>query len=171
MLRLIALFSVLTGGLLAQGESCPDQITQTVDPVVTAQFPQTCGANLNTTVGGISISTPVNICPLIVLIRPGYDATAESPGSRTYTQPVETTPILALEYHCEESWLLGLIPIIISSRCVGGNRNVVGVVTHYAQISCQPGGSSGTGAKNPDDNEDPEGDPDGEDSESRIHVP
>lgn len=152
MLRFILVILTLAGGLLAQEESsCPDQVIQKVDPIITSQFQQTCGSNVSTTVGGVSISTPINICPLIVVIRPGYDTTTERRGSGTYTRPVKTVPILSLTFQCETSWLLGIIPIVISSTCAAQGRATVGTVTHYEQFSCRGEGSqTGAGDEPPD---------------------
>lgn len=132
----IAVCGGLSAGLPGQEDGCPDQVVATVKPVVTAEYLQSCGSNLSTTVGGVSITTPMNICPLLVIIRPGHDTTIERPGSGTYTLPVKTVPIVALNFECEESWLIGLIPIVVSSHCVAEAERAVGVVTHYEQASC-----------------------------------
>ena len=141
MFRFIAFSLGLAGGLLAQGVSCPDQVVNNVETRVTTLAPQVCGTSLSTTIGGVQISTPTNVCPLLVIIRPGYDTTVERPGSGTYTRPVKTLPTLILMFECDVNWLMGIIPIEVSSRCVSTGRNTAGAVTHYAQLSCDDGPS------------------------------
>ncbi len=137
--RFITLSLGLAGGLLAQGAPCPDQVIEKVETRVTTLMPQVCGTNLSTTIGGIQISTQQNVCPLLVVIRPGHDTTIERPGSGTYTRPVKTMPILSMVFECDVSWLMGIIPIEVSSRCVSAGRNIAGAITHYEQFSCYGG--------------------------------
>lgn len=135
--NVIVLSLTLAGGLIAQQAPCPDQIIKTVEPSLRAESPQSCGSNATGTLGGISISTPVNICPLMVIVRPGHDTTVARRGSGTFTWPVKSVPIQLRTFQCETSWLLGLIPIVISARCVPGESSTAGEVTHYAQRPCR----------------------------------
>ncbi len=125
----IAFFGLaLAGGLFAQEKQerqerhCPDQVVQRVETRVTPLMPQICGTNLNATFGGIQVTTPVNECPLVVVIRPGYDATVSSPGSGTYTIPVKTVPVTILQFECKGSWLLGILPIEVIQKTVPDKR-------------------------------------------------
>ncbi len=140
--RFITLSLGLAGGLLAQGAPCPDQVIEKVETRVTTLMPQVCGTNLSTTIGGVQISTQQNVCPLLVVIRPGHDTTIERLGSGTYTRPVKTMPILSMVFECDVSWLMGIIPIEVSSRCVSAGRTIAGAFTHYEQLSCD-GGTTG----------------------------
>ena len=132
----VVLSLTLAGGLIAQGKPCPDQVIKTVDPSFDSQSPQSCGSNVNASIGGVSVSTPVNICPLLVIVRPGHDTTVDRPGSGTFTKPVKELPIQLVHFQCEVSWLLGVIPIVISSECVAARWTTSGVVTHYQQFAC-----------------------------------
>ena len=87
--RFITLSLGLAGGLLAQGAPCPDQVIEKVETRVTTLMPQVCGTNLSTTIGGVQISTQQNVCPLLVLIRPGHDTTIEirSPLAHHFGRP------------------------------------------------------------------------------------
>ncbi len=135
----IAFFGLaLAGSLLAQERErhCPDQVVQRMETRVTPLMPQTCGTNVNASFAGIQVKTPVNECPLVVVIRPGYDATVSSPGSGTYTIPVKTIPVTILQFECKGSWLLGILPIEVSSHCTETKSGVAGAVTHYEQLPC-----------------------------------
>ncbi len=137
MFRFSLVVLTLAGGLIAQGEPCPDQVIKTVDPSFDTQSPQSCGSNVNASIGGVSVSTPVNICPLLVIVRPGHDTTVDRPGSGTFTKPVKELPIQLVHFQCEVSWLLGVIPIVISSACVAARWTTAGTVNHYDQHACR----------------------------------
>ena len=135
----IAFFGLaLAGSLFAQERErhCPDQVLERMETRVTPLMPQTCGTNVNASFAGFQVTTPVNECPLVVVIRPGYDATVSSPGSGTYTIPVKTVPVTILQFECKGSWLLGILPIEVSSHCTQIKSRVAGAATHYQQLPC-----------------------------------
>ncbi len=138
MFAIVFFALVPVGGLFAQEREgrCPDQVVERLEVRVTPLMPQTCGTNVNASFAGIQVRTPVNECPLVVVIRPGYDATVSSPGSGTYTIPVKTVPVTILQFECKGSWLLGILPIEVSSHCTQIRSMVAGAVTHYEQLPC-----------------------------------
>ena len=131
--NVIVLSLTLSGGLIAQGEPCPDQVIKTVDPSIAPEQLQSCGSNATVTLGGISVSTAVDLCPLLVIVRPGHDTTVSRPGSETFTRPVKNVPIRLINFECQTRWFL-FIPI--SSDCVSVLWTNAGVVTHYQQFPC-----------------------------------
>lgn len=138
MFAIVFFTLVSVAGLFAQERAgrCPDQVVERLDVRVTPLMPQTCGTNVNATFAGIQVKTPVNECPLVVVVRPAYDYTVSSPGSGTYTIPVKTLPITILQFECKGSWLLGILPIEVSSRCTETKSWVAGAATHYQQLPC-----------------------------------
>ena len=138
MFAIVFFALVPVGGLFAQEreERCPDQVVERLEVRVTPLMPQTCGTNVNATFAGIQVKTHVNECPLVVVVRPAYDYTVSSPGSGTYTIPVKTVPVTILQFECKGSWLLGILPIEVSSRCTETRSSVAGAATHYQQLPC-----------------------------------
>lgn len=120
------------------GDECPDQTATPVPADVRSFFMQKCSGGLDLTIHGVRVRTPRNMCPLFVIITPAHAKTRHVRGSGTYTRPEKTMDVRRLDFKCEDHWLLGLIPIAISSSCQKTGEKKTGGVTHYVQFPCPP---------------------------------
>jgi hypothetical protein len=117
-------------------EPCPHQVLDPVEIDVRAERPQECRGSFSATFNGITVSTPMNTCPLFVVVLPPHDSTKHQAGSNTYTVPEKTVSGKLIYYECHEYWLMGLFPITVSVNCVRTGETNTGAFTHYVQRPC-----------------------------------
>ena len=117
-------------------DPCPHMIAKPVRAEVTSYHLSHCGTGVNVNVGGVNVNTQPNQCPLFTIIRPAHAESQPSANSNTYTVPVGLLAVKRLDFTCQNHWLLGIIPITVSSSCVLTRESNAGTVTHYVQLPC-----------------------------------
>ncbi len=134
MLRsLTILLAMAAGGTGGPHNPCPHQVIDPKPARVESHHLQTCGTNINVNMFGVSMSTPLNTCPLFVILFPNYDSTKPEPNSNTYTMPVRTVTGVRKDYACVQHWLL-FIPL--GTSCEEQASVPWGMATHYEQRPC-----------------------------------
>ena len=120
------------------GGGCPDQVATPVPADARSFLLQRCSGGLDLKIHGVRVRSQPNVCPLFVIVTPAHAVTRHRPDSNTYTQPAATYDVVRVDFRCVDHWLLGLIPIAISSSCVKWEEKKTGAVTHYVQRPCPP---------------------------------
>jgi len=140
MLAALLTCATLIGGgdppIQTPPETCPNQIVDPQKGSAVSTQPQTCGTSVSATVLGVGFKTPINTCPLFITVVPPHSGTKFAQNSHTYTLPVRSVPVIRIDYQCVGHWILGIIPIEVSSSCQKMGEKNISSVTHYDQFPC-----------------------------------
>ncbi len=77
-----------------------------------------------------------------MLFEPSYDYSKYREGSKTFTRPSHTEPVMRVGYKCVNDYFLF---IYLGSSCVESSSAAIGARTNYEQLPCWDADSTTTG--------------------------
>ncbi|MCC7064306.1 MAG: hypothetical protein IT456_15960 [Planctomycetes bacterium] len=104
-------------------DNCPFERTQHIEANIQHGPAQNCGG-VNYQVGGVSVTTARDGCPLYAIYTPPHDVAVRS-TNRTSVQVVSLQPITKVIFECRDDWFL-IFPI--GSTCVYSRQVNLGSV-------------------------------------------
>lgn len=142
MLQLLLMGAAMLGGGEKENAGCPHTTVSNVEATAKPFGNQECGSGFRFRYEGVEFGGGgghSSFCPLFVLVHPGHSAVVPGEGSAAHQSG--TAPIVRISFKCVEHWLLGIIPVVVSSSCKKTGEENAGSFATFASVPCEETGA------------------------------